>query len=122
MFTLVVVLTLALGIGANTAIFSVMNTVVLRLLPVRDAERLVYVHTSGLPNGSSQTGNWTTSFPVHVFEELRSQREVLTDVVAFVPLGIGKTAVRYGSEPEEVSADMVSGDFFSGLGVQPVCG
>jgi len=122
MFTAVVVLTLALGIGANTAIFGVMNVVVLRLLPVPEAGRLVYVRTTGFPNGTNNTGAGDASFPVHVFERLRLERDVFQDLTAFVPMGLDKVAVRYGSEPEEANANMVSGNFFSGLGVRPLCG
>ena len=62
-FTATVVITLAFGIGANTAIFSVMNAVLLRNLPVPNPQELVYVHVpSGQPSGASNTGNSSTSF------------------------------------------------------------
>jgi hypothetical protein len=123
LFTSVAVLALALGIGANTAIFSVMNAVVVRLLPVHDPERVVNLICDGQPNGASQTGNLdTTSFSVHVFEQLRTQRQAFSDVMAYVPMGFNKIAVRSGNLPEEASGEMVSGNYFSGLGVGAECG
>ena len=117
-FTLTVVLTLALGIGANTAIFSVMNAVLLKGLPVPNPQELVYLHVpGGQPNGAGNTGNSETSFSEPVFEDLRQDHRAFADLIAFVPLAIGKVAVRFGNIPEEVEGDMVSGNFFSGLGV-----
>jgi predicted permease len=117
-FTAVAVLTLALGIGANTAIFSVMNAALVRRLPVPNPEQLVRLHLTSQPNNTSQTGYNDTSLTEPVFEQLRQQRGVFTDLVAFVPLSYRKVAVRFGDEPEEANADMVSGNFFSGLGVR----
>jgi predicted permease len=115
---LVCVLTLALGIGANTAVFSVMNAVLLRSLPVSDPSRVFYLHTTGAPNNAGNTGNWETSFSYPVYEALR-QNQTFSDVMAYVPLSIDKVAVRLGNaQPEEAEADMVSGNFFSGLGVK----
>jgi len=117
-FTLTVVFTLALGIGANTAIFSVMNAVLLKGLPVPNPQELVYLHVpGGQPNGASNTGDSETSFSEPVFEDLRQDHHAFADLIAFVPLAIGKVAVRFGDTPEEVEGDMVSGNFFSGLGV-----
>jgi predicted permease len=121
-FAIVAVLTLALGIGANTAIFSVMNAVLLRFLPVRDPQELVYLHTTGQGPNSSQTGYNDTSLTQPTFEQLRTEKRVFSDLVAFAPLSFGKLAVRYGTEPEEARADMVSGNFFSGLGVRSILG
>jgi predicted permease len=121
-FTSVAILTLALGIGANTAIFSVMNAVLLRFLPVPNAERLVYLHFKNQTAGTSQTGYGDMSLSEPTFEALRTQRQVFSDLVGFVPLSFAKTIVRFGDSPEEAAADMVSGDFFSGLGVLPVRG
>src|SRR4029077_14336383 len=117
-FTMTVILTLALGIGANTAIFSVMNAVLLRGLPVPDPQELVYLHVpSGQPNGASNTGNSSTSFSEPVFEDLRQDHHAFAELIAFVPLAIGKVAVRIGDVPQEAQGDMVSGNFFTGLGV-----
>ena len=117
-FTAVAVLTLALGIGANTAIFSVTNAALVRRLPVPDPQQLVRLHITSQPNNTSQTGYNDTSLTEPVFEQLRQQRSVFSDVVAFVPLNYRKVAVRFGDDPEEANADMVSGNFFSGLGVR----
>ncbi len=122
LFTAVVILMLALGIGANTAIFSVMNAVVLRDLPVPNPQQILFLHTTARPAGSSQTGHGDLEFPLHIFETLRLERGAFSDVVASVPLAISKTPVRYGREPEEAQADMVSGNFFTGLGVGTICG
>src|SRR5438270_4958165 len=118
MFALVAIVTLALGIGANTAVFSVMNAVVLRYLPVHDPQQLVLLHYTEQPSNAGQTGYDDTSLPENAFEALRSQTNVFQDLVAFVPLNIDKLPVRYGSDPEEAFGDEVSGNFFSGLGVQ----
>jgi predicted permease len=118
-FTAVAILTLALGIGANSAIFSVTNALLLRYLPAHDPSRLVYLHTTSNPSGASQTGHGDSSLTMPIFGQLRKQKDAFADVVAYVPLGIGKIAVRYGKEPQEASTQMVSGNFFSTLGVLP---
>jgi predicted permease len=116
-FAITAILTLALGIGANTAVFSVMNAVLLRSLPVNDPTRLVYLHPSNAPHGTGTIkSNETLSYPV--YETLRDQHPGLSTVIAYVPLSGNKVAVRYGSQPEEAEGDMVSGAFFSGLGVK----
>jgi predicted permease len=115
--TLICVVTLALGIGANTAVFSVMNAVLLKSLPVEDPDRVVYLNTSGAPQRTGTIDSRET-FPYTVYDALRNQHGPLSQVIAYVPLSTGKVAVRYGSQPEEAEGDMVSGSFFSGLGVK----
>lgn len=115
-FAITAILTLALGIGANTAVFSVMNAVLLKSLPVSDPARLVYLRTSTPPRGTG-TIDTTQTFSYPVYNELRHQDAGLSPVMAYVPLSASKVAVRYGAEPEEAEGDMVSGTFFSGLGV-----
>jgi predicted permease len=116
-FTLVCVLTLALGIGANTAVFSVMNAVLLRSLPVADPARVVYLRTSNPPLRTG-TIDTTETFSYPVYDALRQQHRGLSPVMAFVPLSNSKVAVRYGAQAEQAEGDMVSGTFFSGLGVK----
>ncbi len=115
-FAIVAILTLALGIGANTAVFSVMNTVLLKSLPVSDPSRLVYLRTSNPPRGTG-TIDSTQTFSYAVYDALRRENMALSPLMAYVPLSTSKVAVRYGAEPEEAEGDMVSGTFFSGLGV-----
>jgi predicted permease len=121
-FTLMVVLMLALGIGANTAVFSVMNAILMQLLPVSRPEGLSYVHLSNgqhPPPGGAQSGSWDTSFSEPVFEALRQRGDVFEELIAYVPLSFtGSIAVRHGELPEEASGEEVSGNFFSGLGAR----
>jgi predicted permease len=118
-FTMIAILTIALGIGANTSVFSAMNTVLLRSLPLPHPEQLVHlVLPNDQPAGAWNTGDGDTSFSEPVFEELRKQKSVFSDLMAYVPLSESKTAVRLDEEPEEAEVDMVSGNFFSGLGVR----
>jgi predicted permease len=121
-FALVSILTVALGIGANTAIFSVMNAVLLRSLPVPNPEQLVYFHLKNQPMSTFQTGFGDMSMSIPVYEAMRARKDVFQEVIGFAPLAFERVAVRVGSEPEEVFGEMASGNFFSGLGVQPVLG
>jgi predicted permease len=116
-FTITAILTLALGMGANTAVFSVMNAVMLRSLPVTDADRVVYFRTSNPPRGTG-TIDSTETFSYPVYEALHKETGAMSAVLAYVPLSGNKVGVRYGAEPEEAEGDMVSGAFFSGLGVK----
>jgi predicted permease len=121
-FAIIAVLTLALGIGANTAIFSVMNAVLLRALPGTNPDRLVFLHYRDQPDETSQTGYDDASLSQPVFEQLRQDRRVFAEVMAFVPLSGPKLGVRLGDDLQQAYADMVSGNFFSGLGVGAVLG
>jgi predicted permease len=122
-FAAVAIVTIALGIGANTAVFSIMNAVLLRLLPVPNPEQLVLFHLRNQPLSTSQSGYTDDeSLSLPVFQAMRRRRDVFTDVVAFAPLGFGKIPVRFGSQPEQARGELVSGNFFSGLGVKPFLG
>lgn len=125
-FAFVVILMLALGIGANTAIFSVMNSVLLELLPVSRPEGLYYVHMAndeGQAPGSSNTGDGNTSVPEVALEALRQRTDVFEDLIGYVPLSFtGSVAVRHGELPEEAEGEEVSGNFFSGTSARIALG
>src|SRR4029077_16706625 len=113
-FTAVAVLTLALGIGANTAIFSVVNGVMLKPLPYRQPDRLVllFLHGQGLDRGSMGEAD---------FLALDERQRVFEHVAAFSPSSIGFTLTGLGS-PQMIPGTSVTSDFFSVLGIQPVLG
>jgi putative ABC transport system permease protein len=111
--TVAAVVILALAIGANTAIFSLLDTVALRPLPYRDADRLVLI-------GSAVTGLKTLrpiSWPK--FQLLTAQTRETTAVTAYYPTAVGLTEK---DRPEELSGVRLSGSFFDVWGVQPVLG
>jgi hypothetical protein len=119
-FTLVVVLTLALGIGANTAIFTLMDQVLLRLLPVEDPERLVILDGPGSASGSTHSHyNTLTPLSHPMFEGLRDRNAVFDGVLAHYTTPLHLTA---GSQTDTVNGDLVSGTFFQVLGVKPSAG
>jgi predicted permease len=123
-FALTAIFTLALAIGTNTAIFSVMHAVLLRMLPARDPDRLFYITHEHTPDNVpvSITGDSRYSNSILLYQRLREDRSVISDVIAYVPLSFGKTAVRIGDQPEEIRADEVSGNFFSALGISMSAG
>ena len=125
-FTFVIVVMLALGIGANTAVFSVMNSVLMQLLPVARPQGLYYVHMAsgeyGPPNAGN-TGNSNTSFSEASFDALRLRTDVFEDLIGYVPLSsTGSVALRHGELPEEAEGEEVSGNYFSGLSARIALG
>jgi predicted permease len=126
-FTTIAVLTLALGIGANTAIFSLIDAVMLKTLPVKDPQQLVLFSwdTHKWPRTFGQTGGESRlSFSYPAFEQFRQQNQVLSSTFAFVPLGFTpqNTTVSINGQPTLANAMMVTGNYFSGLGVAPLLG
>lgn len=125
-FTVTVVLMLGLGIGANTAVFSVMNAILMQYLPVSRPEGLYYVHIGagqGQAPGGWNTGDSDTSFTEATFEGLRQRTDVLEGLIGYVPLSeTGKVAVRFGQLPEEAKGEAVSGIFFTALGARVAAG
>jgi len=130
-FTAVAVLSLALGIGANSAIFSLMEGAVRKPISVHEAERLALFSWVSGPRAlmNSSSGNWrrtsgggrtSTSFSYPIFEVLRGQQQIFDSVFAFKPLG--RMTVVTDGEAERVQGQLVSGDFYRGVGVAPVAG
>ena len=111
-FTTVTVLSLALGIGANTAIFSLIDTALLKSLPVRDPEQLYLVAHAG-ERGVTEANN----FPF--FEQLRDHNQSFAGLLAFNP---NQWKVTAGSETEIVAGQVVTGNYFSVLGVNALLG
>jgi predicted permease len=132
LFTSMAVLSLALGIGANTAIYSFMDGVMLRALPVRHSEQLVILNwraKSDAPvvhshwgSNYEEPGGGTTSpnFPYPAFELLRDHNDVLSALFGHV--GAGRLNLVIDGNAELASGEFVTGGFFAGLGVPPSAG
>ncbi len=115
-FTVVAVLSLALGIGANTAIFSLINAVILRSLPVAEPGRLVELLARYRGQGRINAFSWQS------YEYMRDRAQSLTGLVADSPDYARFHARAEGLDWENVDGDFVSGNFFTTLGVHPAMG
>ena len=118
-FTGVAVISLALGIGANTAIFSLLDQVLLRSLPVRDPQRLVVFHTDYTAPGSSTRDNPEAVFSYPMYRQLRDRDPAFDSVIA---RSGAKVTLRHQGNAEPAAAEMVSGNFFHSLGVGAALG
>src|ERR1700744_502113 len=121
-FAITVIVTLALGIGVNTAVFSVMNAVLLRMLPVHDPKQLFYLTHANMPPNVGNISDSRYTFGINVYRRLKEDQSAFSDVIAYAPLSEHKTAVRFADTPEEIDANEVSGNFFSALGVAMASG
>jgi predicted permease len=122
-FTAVAVLTLALGIGANTAIFSLIDTVLLKMLPVQDPQQLVALTdpTSGGVSTGTSTGE-RAILSTREFEGLRDRTQAFSGMFATQSEMDTENAVIDGKPPEEVRTRLVSGDYFTVLGATAAIG
>lgn len=112
-YAVVAALSLALGIGANTAIFSLMNEVLLKKLAVEDPDRLVFIDNSGGKSGG------TSAPPYPGFELMRDHNRTLAGIAAFDE---DRYKLTIDGTPEQVRGQMVSGNYFDLLGVRPLYG
>jgi len=122
-FTAVAVLTLALGIGANTAIFSLMNAVMLRVLPVQNPGELVLFGT-GRARGDTEDFASTKAFSYPFYREMRQKNEVFSDVSALLSVLFEGMhgAIGGSANLEPIDVQLVSGTYFPALGVKPLLG
>ncbi len=121
MFTAVAVITLALGIGANTAIFNLFDQVLLRRLPVNDPQQLVQLEHSGKDTGqlSAYGGKSADYFSYPMYRDLRDGNSVFSGVLATDSTQAG---VQWHNQPELENTELVSGNYFDVLGVRPALG
>ncbi len=122
-FALTAILTLALGIGANTTIFSLLDQALLRSLPVRDPQQLVVLEATpyNVWNGSTSIngGDEAAYFSYPMYKDLRDQNKVFDGLIAMVQAQAG---VEWRQQSALVSAELVSGNYFDVLGVRPALG
>ena len=116
LFATVAILSLALGIGANSAIFTLIDQVLLRKLPVTRPDELVMLYQTGAHNGSNMGGRMH-SYPI--YQDFQQKAEPLAEVLCrrLVP-----ASVSVDNRTERLTAELVSGNYFSMLGVKPAIG
>ena len=131
-FTIVAVLSLALGIGANTAMFSLIDAVLLKMLPVKNPNELVLFNWVSGPNGMARSIDGTistdrasgmrtsTSFSFLTFERFRDHNETLFSLYAFAP--VEQLNVNVDGVAEVAGGQLVTGDYYDTLGVQAILG
>src|SRR5687768_9884090 len=116
LFSDVAILSLSRDIGANTAIFTLIDQILLRKLPVKNAEELVMLYQSG-PHAGSNMGIRMHSYPI--YQEYQKRAEPLAEVVA---RRLADASISVDNQTERVEVEMVSGNFFTMLGVGPAAG
>ena len=116
LFAAVAILSLALGIGANTAIFTLMDQVMLRRLPIRDPEQLVMLYQTGSHMGSNM-GDRMHSYPI--YQDFQQKAEPFSEVIC---RRLVDTSLSVDNRTERIEAEMVSGNYFSMLGVKAAAG
>src|SRR5262249_39533346 len=116
LFAAVAILSLALGIGSNTAIFTLIDQILLRKLPVVSPERLVMIHQDASNMGSNM-GMRMNSYPL--YQDLQQKAEPLAEVLA---RRLTSASLSVDSQTERLEAELVSGNYFTMLGVKPAIG
>ena len=111
LFSIVAILSLALGIGANTAIFTLIDQILLRKLPVKNPDELVMLYQSG-PHSGSNMGSRMHSYPI--YQEYQKRAEPLGEVIA---RRLADASIAVDNQTERIDIEMVSGNYFSMLGV-----
>ena len=121
-FAITTVITLALAIGANTAIFSLLDQALLRLLPVRDPRQLVLLEGTGKAwEGRTSTHGGATEayFSYPMYRDLRDKSQAFDGLIATDQVQVG---VAYNNQSNLANGEMVSGNYFDVLGVRPALG
>ncbi|WP_058187393.1 ABC transporter permease [Terracidiphilus gabretensis] len=120
-FTLTVVVTLALGIGANAAIFTLFDQALLRMLPVDKPKELVRFEWTGAFNGSESSfgGDPDNYFSYPMYKDLKEKNQVFTDILATDRVGAG---LSWHNQAEARDGETVSGNYFQLLGLHPAAG
>ena len=116
LFTVVAVASLALGIGANTAIFTLVDQLILRLLPVRAPEQLVMIWSTG-PHMGNNRGSRASSYPM--YEDYQKKAQAFSYVFCRYATSL---SVSFAGRTELVQGELVSGNYFQALGVKPAIG
>ena len=119
-FTVVAVMTLALGLGANTAIFSLTDQILLRLLPVENPKQLVVLRSPGPKQGRAWSdGDSASPFSYPLYKEVRDNNNVFSGLLARFAISL---SVAGEGQTERANGELVSGNYFEVLGVRPALG
>src|SRR5436190_7098376 len=118
-FTMVAVMSLALGIGANTAIFQLLDAVRLRTLPVRAPQELAEVRLADMQGARGNFSSWHPAVTNPIWEQIRARQESFSSVFAWATDGFNLTQ---GGEVRPAQSLWVSGEFFDVLGIKPQLG